>query len=299
MRANLTPTQVTDVNGRVTTVHKRLDAAQKPSKGAGVPAPSLAPTAPSSAHTATPITLPEPLSEEQLSEFYKWQQPFQSQVRYRSEVMAVMDKPFDGPTQALAWKIISEGSVPHSTVFQIISKYHSRRQSQLAKMFGFHQKELLDSLRNRLLLAERVAQKVPQDASSEYWFNESFISKAMEGYHYKPKEEDRKLPQPIASDEELESIATVTSFLLKARIAGNIDQFREKNFRTANGKQAEGIYLANKSLDAYLRGAPDDAPRAIDYAVTRNIGNTMKDTKQLMTYLKDTEDAVAINEGWL
>lgn len=293
------PTQVTDVNGRVTTVHKRLDAVQKPQNGRKVPAPTLAPTAAVSASTETPIVMPDALTEKEYKAFYDWQRSFTSNSHYRNEVLAMFDEPFHAPTQALAWHIISSNSVPHKTVYGILGNYHAHRQSNLAKMFGHVQSDLLNDLRNKLLLAERLCRKNSPDDVSEYWLTDKFLTKAIEGYHYTPKEEDRGLPAPIATEEELESIAAVSSFLIRALSAGNVDQFKEKTYRGGNGKKVIGMYMANRSLDAYLRTAPEDADRAIEYAVTRKIGNTVKDTKQLMEYLRDTEDAVAINEGWL
>lgn len=299
MSSHLTPTTVTDINGRVTTVHKRLDARQSVQKKTKVPAPALKPETPARAASVTPLVMPEPLTESQLKEFYEWQAPHAESLKFRKEVKDVMLKPFDGPTQALAWRIITERSVPEDTVVSLLTKYHSRRQTQLAKMFGYKQETLLRRLRNQLLLAEKLGTEHHEDAHTKGWLHETFLSKAEEGYCYKPKLEDRHSPEPIKTEEELASLTAVSAFLLRARVSGNTDQYRETEYGNSEGEKVGAVYMANRSLDAFLRENPHEVHRVLTHVGERGIGNTVKDTKKLVAWLAETEDATALSDGWL
>jgi hypothetical protein len=303
MPANLTPTVVTDINGRVTTVHKRLDARQGAQNTGKVPAPSIKPHAPASAPSVTPLVMPEPLTEAQLQDFYKWQAPFEESSSYRMEILTVMREPFDGPTQALAWKLVTEGTVPEKTVIQLLMKYHSRRQRQLARMFGHQQEALLKNLRNHLLLAERIGKDHPHLAheltNGHSWMNEPFLNRVGEGYGYKSKQEDRHPLAAIESEEELASLAAVSAFLLQSRITESIDQYRETQYRNSEGEKVDAIYMSNRSLDKFLRENPHEAQRVLPLVRERGIGNTTKDTKRLLEWMADTEDTTALQDGWL
>jgi hypothetical protein len=300
MAPNLAPTQVIDKNGRSTTVHKRLDAPQSASKMSNVPAPSIAPKAAASAAARTPLPMPEPLDETQHAAFLEWQDSELDSMRYRVEIKNTFKQRFDPVAEALVWRVIQSGKVPKETIGRFLGTFHTRRTRIFAKNFGYAQEEVLSQLTSSLLLAERLGTEYPESVMEGVPLNfASAVDQALVGYSYTGKKSDRVEATTITTEETLTSVAAVTAYILESRNRQDFTHYKNSTFVSVNGKKVEGIYIANRSLDAFLRENPHEAGRAIAYAAERGMGNTAKDTKQLIQHLHDTEGMGALTEGWL
>lgn len=298
--SNLTSVPIVDKNGKQTTVRKRLDA-QRDSKPLNAPAPSITPKSEVSGPSRTPLAETPTLSEDQYKEFREWQDKHLNSVRYRIEVKDTDNQRFAPSVEALAWRVIQEGDVPEETVSKFISTFQTRRSSFYAQTFKHEQDKLLSTLSNSLLLAEKISKDAPQapDQVGGPKNYASFIEKALSGYRYRPKHADPLPNEPIRTEEELASVAAVTRFILDARDRSDYGSFRDNEFKDIDGKKAKGSYMANRSLDAFLRESPHEIDRALGYIRSRGIGNTAKDTKQLVRHLKESEDMSVLSDGWL
>lgn len=296
----LTPTQITDKNGKSTTVHKRLDAPQSAPKMSKVPAPSIAPNVAGSTASRTPLVMPEPLDETQHQAFLEWQHSELDSMRYRVEVKNTFRQRFDPQVEALAWRLVKGGKVPGETVAKFLGTFHARRTPAFAKSFGYAQDDVLSDLTSSLLLAERLGTEYPEVVNDGSAPNlATAVGQALDGYNYSPKPDERAPVGTISSEEELASIAAITGYILEAQRRQEFDQYKNTSFVNTRGKKVTGLILSNRSLNAFLRENPHEVHRAIAYAAERGMGNTVKDTKNLIQHLHDTEGADAIAEGWL
>lgn len=212
--------------------------------------------------------------------------------------MEMFSTPMDEEAMALAWRVGRAGTVQEGAAFNLLARYHQRRTPKVARAFKISQEKALKTLTTSLLLVEKIGQDNPQVQPDDIYAYTSRIEKVVDAYGYSPKVENRVALVPIETKEELASMAAVATFILDSANR-NGAQHTDTSFVCADGTKVNGSYIANRSLDAYLRENPRDVNKVLDYVADRKLGNTVKDTKALVDYLKDTEGNNAVNEGWL
>lgn len=297
--SNLIPTPIVDKNGKQTTVRKRVDTLQK--KALNAPAPSVAASAPVSVPISTPLPEIQPLSDEEREVFANWQSMLMNNGHFREEIREIAKKPLPSSVEALAWRLTREGDAQETAV-RFLTTYHTRRSSQFAKTFRHEQEFLFNTLRNSLLLVDRISKDETGSPALKIGGPITYanmIDKSLNGYRYSPKMDEVPDLTPIMTEEELSSITAVTRFILDARDRKDYGSCREKEYKDSIGKKLTGIYMANRSLDAFLRENPHEIDRVLKYVQERRIGNTVKDTKALVKYLRESKEMGALDDGWL
>ena len=291
MGTPLTPTTVTDKNGRVTTVHKRQDA-HGSSKPLSVPAPALAPKSVSSA-AAKPLTPPVSITEEQSEEVRAWQHRMLNKSIYNTKAKAACMKPLDPESEALVWRVIKAGRVHEEALASIINRNQLQRH-----MFKGSDAPLAE-LRASLRVAERVGELAPSVADISGSDLGMIVYQAMRGYGYSPKEENRSQVRHLATEEELAAVAAVTIFLANADNGKQEKQFKQGDYRDADGRTNSGMWMTNHSLKAYIVENPESIHRVLDYMNTRSVGKSIKDTRAIIQYVEESKELGALDQGWL
>lgn len=291
MATPLTPTTVTDKNGRVTTVHKRQDA-HGSSKALSVPAPTLA-TKPSHAAAGTPLKPPAPLTEAQSQEFRAWQREIVETYGYNERAKADSVRPLDPESEALAWRVLKSGRVTPSAIFQMVSS------SQLDKFMFRHKDYTPTELRAKLLVAERVGEINPAVADIAGNAISVHIDNCVDGYGYSTVEEKRTSLREINTEEELAVVAAVTTFLVYAGNEGLANQHKHGDFKDPEGRRNTGTWMTNHRLKAFLQENPQEVNRVIEYMGSRDVGITAKETRQIIQYVQESKELGVLDQGWL
>ena len=289
MRNNLTPTTITDVNGRITTVHKRLSTSPDDRLRKHMPAPAI-----SKDQDTTPLTLPRALSDEDFQKFIEWQQEELRRFNFREGILGLSSQRFDPVAEALAWRLAQDGSVPSHVVAMLLRDFHQKhwRKRELNRF----DKSPLDpvQVRNSLLLAESIYRHRP---ALDQKIAPVLIRESLDGYCYRTKQEERHSLGEVKTEEELSSLTAVSVFI--ADLEDDVSIVATRAFRKAQGTELYGSYILNRSLDAYLRTNPDKAEQVISYVKDRGIGKAVKDTKQMIAWLDNAAGNSAIDQGRL
>jgi hypothetical protein len=291
--SHLSPTVITDVNGRVTTVHKRVQSPQ--TSMPKIPVPKVDAGTPR-AVASTPLSMPALLSEAEREKFVAWQDSVLPKPYFKDDLLKFALQPFDPETESLLWDAVSSGKTETKLLTGLLVHFHqSRWFKRRPDRREEDHPELLNRLRNSLLLAGRLAHYTPETGRQSL-SHESFLYYVLSGYGYRPKPEERFTLGPITTEEELASVAAVGKYLHEAE---DDKMSRLKNFKNPEGEEVSGISIANRSLDLFLRENPHEVDRVIGYVKDRGIGNTVKDTKALIAWLNDSENSGVLNDGWL
>ena len=294
----LVPTAVTDKNGRITTVHKRLDASQSASKTMKVPAPVLSPVSVSSAPQRTLLTPPETLTPEESQEFDAWYREALVSSQYNERATKLYVDNVDPEPKAIAWRLIQDGIVNPRAVMSMLND--SKKGYLAIRSIDPEIKKVKTGvLVASLLVAERMSQEYPNEVREDGPNISRLISRAIKGYAYSTKIDDRHMVTGVATEEELASLTAVTTFLFHADANNHDNQQKWGNFKDSELQQVEGLWIANRRLDAFLRENPSQTPRVIEYMNTREMGTSAKDFKALVAYLQESEDFGVLEDGWL
>lgn len=301
MAGNLHPTVVTDVNGRVTTVHKRADGAQGARKPLNAPAPKIAADKPAKVISQTVLKLPLALERHEVDAFDQRHAKTMTKPGYDDQARFVFLHQISRQSQAIVRQVYEGGAVPQDVVTRLLTSYSLNRRDaflsypdRIAKAQGH--------LQAGLVLAERIAREHPEIVDPEPITFANVINRCTMGYAYRAKVSDRHHFTTIDTEEEMASLTGVTVFIMNcfARDFGYSSSYiRSDVFPDSSGGTEQGLYIANRSLDAFLRENPDEATRAANYAMERGMGNTLKDTKAIIQFLAETDEMGALGEGWL
>lgn len=291
MATSLTPTTVTDKNGRVTTVHKRQDA-HGPSKPLSVPAPTLAPQ-PSRSTAGTPLTTPPPLTEDQQEEFRAWQREIVQSYGYNKRAQVDAARPLDPESEALAWRVLKSGRVNPQAVASLVN------ESQLDRYMFRHRDHNPSELQAKLRVAERVGEINPAVSDlADRGFGVR-IGQCVDGYGYSPSEMNRTSLREITTEEELAAVAAVSAFVVYATNEGLTGQLKEGEYKDSEGRRNNGTWMTNHRLKAFLQENPDDVNRVIEYVGSRSVGTTAKETREIIQYVQESKELGVLDQGWL
>lgn len=294
----LVPTAVTDKNGRITTVHKRLEAPQSASKTRKVPAPVLSPERAPSAPQRTPLTPPEPLTPEETAKFNNWYRERLAEVQFNTRAVNGYVDILSPESKALAARILAHGAVEKKVLVSILTGSH--RSFVVNQKFHHPDVQKMHRVLNTSLrVVEKLAHDDPKVMDGLGASGAVMIKKALDGYGHSKTIDERVPFMSAETQEELASIAAVTTCIAHAFTNGNSHQYRVGKFRDADYQQAEGVWLTNRHLDAFLRENPGQTPRVIEYMNTREMGTSAKDFKALVAYLQESEDFGVLEDGWL
>lgn len=291
MTTPLTPTTVTDKNGRVTTVHKRHDA-HGSSKPLSVPAPTLAPQAPRST-AGTPLTPAPPLTEAQHKEFRAWQREVVQSFGYNERAMTNAARPLDPESEALAWRVLKSGRVNPQAVASLVN------DSQLDKYMFRHNDHTPTELQAKLRVAERVGEINPAVADIAGRGLGVRIDNCVNGYGYSTAEANCTSLREINTEEELTKVAAVATFLVYTMNEGLGNQQKQGEYKDAEGRRTSGTWMRNHRLKAFLTENPDEVNRVIEYVGSREVGITVKDTRDIIQYVNESKELGVMDQGWL
>lgn len=277
------------MNGRVTTVHKRAESSLVGKRAALIPAPAMG-----AAQEDTPLRLPGALSDEDFSEFLSWQQDELRKFNFNGEILDYSSQRFDPVAEALAWRFVQNSPDQSPVIGMLLREFHRKRWEKL-KLNPFDRKPLdPTTIRNGLLLAERLYEHRP---TLENRIASTVISESLIGYSYQIKQADRHPLGEIKTEEQLNYLTAVSMFIVDLSDNGNI--VTNRHFKNSQGREVYGSFIANRSLDAYLRANPHEAEKVISYVKDRGIGNSVKDTKQMISWLSEAEGSSVMDEGRL
>ena len=292
----LIPTQVTDVNGRVTTVHKRPDNHAGTSPALNIPAPA-APSLPS----RTPLVLPQPITDAQILEFNEHYGEAFTQITYRRDSMYTFLYDLDEVTQALIKRVCDSGKVQPQTVVRFLTRYREEREGTVGRLMGANRDGAarLGQLQAALLVAEKMGHQSPAAAAERGSMYALIIERGIKGYCFSPKKSERVPLAHVRTEEELASLTAVITYLIDAQRRMDYLQYKSTTMEDAYGASADVFYMTNRTLDAFLRKNPDETDRVIRYVSERGIGTTAQETKNLTTHLHETKDFGLLSDGWV
>lgn len=287
----LTPTTITDKNGRVTTVHKKQDAGSS-SKSLSMPAPSLAPSQ-SRTVAGTPLDAPTPMTEAEEVLFGAWRKEKARQANLNSRAVDACLAELDREAASIAWRILKTGKVNHFTLSNII-------QSEQLQRHAFNKRGYDPRvLRSQLRLLERVSEEYPDIAGSAGVTLSEIIPGSMSGYGYAPKVEDRINVKSIDTKEELDAIAAVAAFIANAMNEDRYDQFKDDDFKCDGATVYSAMWMKNHRLKAYILEDVEALPSIIRYVNEHDVGISAKDTREIIQYVAESRELGALNDGWL
>lgn len=297
--SHLSPSVITDVNGRVTTVHKRVDAPRSALNPMTVPAPAVSVNQPV---TRTLLTPPEAITEDESKSLMDWYKSEFSTMYPAASTVEMLTRPIDEETQALLWRVLQGGTVPKEAILWMTHQYQTNRHKHLVLRSGRQnekQESLREHLRMCLRLVESVGREAPgyaSDGGNSYATN---ISHVIYGSQYIQQKKDDSLPFLLETEEELVALTAVSLYLSDVNDRRSFKHRKIVRFQLPNNMSVDGQYMVNRTLEAFLKENPHEVHRVIEYGKSRDMGNAAKDTKGIIRHLRETKGMSALGEGWL
>lgn len=292
------PVPIVDKNGRSTTVRKRLDAPDRASKMSKVPSPTVASPNASVPLQRTPLSAPAPLSPEQVKEFDDWYSDAMLDRSADEVSIAGYIKDLSDESKSLAFRVLQGGVVSKESLTTMLQRSHRGKSMSFAPELNV-QDHSVSILHTSLRVAEKMATDDPLIVSVRSMDLVEGIERTLKGYCYSPDKVERVPVTSIETEEELASLAAVTTFIVHARREGNTGQYSRGAFNDADDRRVEGLRISNRAVDKFIRENPHEVQRVIAYAKERELGQTVRDAKVLINHLKETSDMNALGEGWL
>lgn len=241
-----------------------------------------------------PLPSPEPLTIEQSTFFADWYRGILETVNHSDIATAACLRPIDPETQAVAWRFLTSGAAGHNAAFRLLTQHQIK--SHMFNDKGYPESVLL----TKMLVLERIRDEVPAtlDLANEADLAYT-IHQALRGYCYHKNAEKCVQVYSVTTEGELSSLAAVTAFLHFASKKGYVNQYKHGDFKDAQGERVTGTRMASQRLKEFLVEYPEEIHRAIEYMSARDTAITVKDTKNLIKHLRESEYLGAMDNGWL
>jgi len=303
MTGKIVPTVVTDRNGRVTTVHKRQDARRSASRSLSA-VPTISATSPVKSRSVTPLVMPSPLSEDEAREFLRQNERLLSNVPFDGYANSheVIQTMLNGVTQAQIKGMLEQGAITIAALDRLLVEYRRDIKSQYKNKSHITKSLSEDHLQTALLVAEGIAKEHPTLIPRDGVDFANYLRSIINGNAYRSKMVERlpfDKPETVEEIRAMTAIAAVTLYDFKHNSYGGYYVKRSVFKDRAGIEVVDGRYLKNRSLDTFLRENPEEVSRVLDYLDSRLLGNTAKDTADLVRYLRESEELGAVSEGWL
>lgn len=264
----LTPTVITDRNGRVTTVHRKLENGKPVTKLIPAPAPTL-PVQPE----GTPLDLPPAMTAAEARRFIQ-SLPQTGELVLRQHDVAHMNHETELP---LLIKLLEDKSIPESALRVAIKFMNDKGKINP----NYHNTFLMMPLINEIKDQSMVATKI------------FAVMRAMNGWT------DDKKPLPrITTQEEMASYTALTRFALAFDDDRNIVKQASS---WIEGNSIASTSVVNKHLKQFVLDHPDDNEAIIQYVNERG-GMHPKNKKPvdaIKVFLEGSRDNTAVASGWL
>jgi hypothetical protein len=242
----------------------------------------------------TPLSPPERLSSDQSAAFMNWYLGMLTTANHSEVARAACLMPIDHETQAIVWKFISGGEIGRDAAFRLLIQHQVK--NHLFKATDYP----VSMLRTNLLVLECIRKEAPVafDIANEADLAYS-IHQSLRGYCYTPSVKDRVQNYSLGTEEELAALTAVTVFLHYASKNSYTNQYKYGDFKDAQGERVTGTRMTSQRLKDFLVEYPEDIHRVINYMSARDTAFTVKDTKELIQHLRESEDFGALDQGWL
>jgi hypothetical protein len=274
MTNQLTPTPVTDKNGKQTTVYKRTSGASK--KAVSLPAPTL------SVPAGTPLRKLKPLNE---NEAWAWMTS--THVDSSGHVMSDAEG-LDDETKAIAKDLGDRGVFTRRAIAALVRATNAGDRGRLNSPMEH----------NFLLVAERLRLSGLVSESIQYPQCSSLV-RSLWGTHFLNTPSKRKPTEKVATQEELDGLAALTYATSYWENKSNADLIKPWHPKSPTTGKKELVYtLHSKPLADLIVERPDEVERIISYIEERGQGR-MVPVNSIREYLDTTEGNRTLAEGWL
>jgi hypothetical protein len=239
------------------------------------------------------LTPPAPITEAQREEFRAWQREIVGNYGYNKRAQVDAARPLDPESEALAWRVLKSGRVNPQAVASLVN------ESQLERYMFRHKDHNPAELQAKLRVAERVGEINPAVADIAGRGLGVRIDNCVNGYGYSPAEANRMSLREITTEEELNKVAAVATFLLFAVNEGLENQQKQGEYKGTEGRRVSGTWMTNHRLKAFIQENPDEVNRVIEYVGSRSVGITAKETREIIQYVRESKELGALDQGWL
>lgn len=302
MTNNLVPTPIVDKNGRRTTVRK------KPAGAGPVTKPVAPPSRPVPEEVVgTPLPVVHPLSFGEVEEFLAFLIPVYhgpggayghiDPVIASPSVMGDLNGSFralSGVSQGMVARVRRSGAIDDNGVIMAIYRAHWKADRFWNDISGSRipAEELMRAV---LRVAERIhedrpgflaqfhpaqVQSILEDSVGGYFCNDTLFAK----------------PHELSTVEEVAAVAGTAAYMLTCS-QGDTKFMKHDSFNDPAGLIYSALVVHNKTLGKHLREHPEDAVRAAEFVMERDIGKSKQDAQHVIDYLASS--APAISEGYL
>jgi hypothetical protein len=296
MTNKLIPTPIVDKNGKQTTVHKKASSAAASSSTLARVAP-----APPAAEKVigTPLPVVHPLSAGEVEEFIASYS--NGRIRRGGKLVdtAAVFKSLSGITQGLLWRVRQAGAIADQDIEMSLDQLQSRVWHRWSATRN-PEKVAEENFRAYLLVAERLHRTYPELMKSIGYGTATDLSKVVE---YRDHKQGRTLlsAKEMTTEEEVTPIAAVAAYALVCMYRNSdfydTDHLVMREYQDEEGRYIEGLMIANKALDTYVRENPEMAVRLAEFVVDRGLGDSNKDAKFAIEHF--SLDAPALSSGHL
>lgn len=274
--SQLIPTPIVDKNGKRTTVRKR--AAAPSATGNKLPAPTLASTSKSPA--GTPLSFPEPLTETQKQAFIATT-PLLSASYLNMNWDHMLNTRISNEDLALIKDFLDNDRLPVEAVKATLANVSVEPRMMVTS--------------NALLTIEtiRLRGSLPEDPVAQRATVIGMMP-SIRGLH---RNQLSGASRKLTTKEQVEGAAAVVMFI--SSLDNDIDA-KECHVVKNNGSMVSQNSIRNVHLDALIREQPDRLDDILDYIAERGMNKKTKGpVEDLRKFLKDSDGARAISEGWL
>lgn len=296
MKNNLVPTSIIDKNGKQTTVHKRVS-------GAAVSSSALAHVAPTPPVTeavlGTPLPVVHRLSSGEVEEFIA--SFSQGRIRRAGKQVdtAAVFKSLSGISQGLLWRVRQAGAIADADIELALDQLQNRVWNRWSATPN-PEKLAEANFRDYLLVAERLHRDYPELMHDIGSGSAPELSKVVE-YRDHQKGTILRPVKEMTTEEEVTPVAAVAAYALvcmyRESDCYDTEHLVMREHPDEEGRYVEGLIIANKTLDAYIREHPEMAVRVAEFVVDRGVGKSKKDALFVLEHL--AWDAPALSSGHL
>jgi hypothetical protein len=274
--SQLIPTQIVDKNGKRTTVRKR--AAAPSATGKKLPAPALASTSKSA--SGTPLSFPKPLTETQKKAFLDGS-PLLGTSYSNMNWDHMLHTRISNEDLAIIKDFLDKDRLPVDTVKAILANVSVEPRMTVTS--------------NALLAMEAVRLRggLPEDPSAQRATVISMMA-SVRGLH---RNQVSGASSKLTTTEQVNGAAAVVLFINSFE---NDWTAKEQHVVKNNGTMVSQNSIRNVHLDALIREQPDRLDDILGYIAERGMHKRSKGpVEDLRQFLKDSNGARAIAEGWL
>lgn len=296
MTNNLVPTPVVDKNGKLTTVHRKVSSvtANSSKLADAAPVPPVAEKV-----IGTPLPVVHPLSSSEVEEFVAFFSNGRIRRGGKQVDTAAVFRSLSGVTQGLIWRVRQAGAIGDTDIELALDQLQGRVWQRWSATPN-PEKMAEENLRAYLLVAERLHCDYPELMKSIGQGTAPDLSKVVE---YRDHEKGRVLlaAKEMTTEEDVAPVAAVAAYALVCMYRNSdfydTEHLVMREYQDEEGRYIEGLMIANKGLDAYVRENPEMAVRVAEFVVDRGLGDSKKDAKFAIDHF--SLDAPALSSGHL